>query len=161
MRWDTGRHHAGSGARAIVLALAFDLALGLGSSAGEASDVPGADAVFAGRGVAIVWGMVRGADNASTGVVIWIASRDPAIRAVSVDLLDLVGGKQIEILPPSLIGKAREARASRADFAAHPRAKLHFAGGTDVLASGASSLTISYTGIPDTTPEFPSEEALR
>ena len=104
--------------------------------------------------------MVRGESDAATSVVIWIASRDPAIHAVSVDLVDPVGGKRIEALPPSLIGKAREARVPRTRFAAYPRAEVHFAGGTEILASGAASFTVSYTGVPATTPEFPSEEAL-
>jgi hypothetical protein len=143
-----------------VLALALGLASGLGSRAGAASDIPGADAVFAGRGVAIVWGTVRGADDHATSVVIWIASQDPAIRAVAVDLVDANGANRLEILPPSLIGKAREARVSRARFAASARARFRFAEGTDGLVSGASALTVSYTSIPATTPEFPSEEAL-
>jgi hypothetical protein len=125
-------------------------------AAAAPGDVPGADAVFA---VAIVWGALRGGDGAGPSVVIWIASQDPAIRAVSVTLLDAAGSRT-EILPPSLIGKAREARAPRNRFNAYPRAELRFAATPDSLASGESALTVSYAGIPDTTPEFSSEDAL-
>jgi hypothetical protein len=30
----------------------------------------------------------------------------------------------------------------------------------EILASGAASFTVYFTGVPDTTPEFPSEAAL-
>jgi hypothetical protein len=178
MRREQGRQGTWSGWRAgpLVLALAlhlvlglalhfapnraFQLSPGLAASADATGDVPGSDAVFAGRGAAIVWGVLRGADAAASTVVIWIASRDPGIRAVSVSLLDAAGGQRLEILPPSLIGKTREARASRARFATHPRTEIRFAATTDALVSGASAFTISYTGIPETTPELPNEDAL-
>jgi len=32
--------------------------------------------------------VLRGADEAASSVVIWVASRDPAAQAVAVDLVD-------------------------------------------------------------------------
>jgi len=61
---------------------------------------------------------------------------------------------------PSLIGKGREIRILRTRFAEYPRAELRFAGGPEILASGAASFIVYFAGVPDTTPELPSEAAL-
>ena len=153
------------GARAFVLALALSLpgghlALPPAAAAETATEVHGADAVFAGRGVAIVWGVLRGIDEAATSVVIRVVSRDPAVQAVAVDLVDPFSGKRVEALVPSLVGSGRAVRIPRTRFAPYPRIELLFAGGVEILASGAASFTVYFTGVPDTTPEFPSETAL-
>ena len=135
--------------------LAPDLARGQAPT-----EIPGSDAVFAGRGVALAWGLLRGAEDAAATAVVWVTSRDSTVQAVSVDLVNPVTGKRLDVLAPSIIGKGREVRIPRASVTAYPRAEFRFAGGTEILASGAAAFTVFFTGIPERTPEFSGETAL-
>jgi hypothetical protein len=125
-----------------------------------APQIHGADAVFSGHDVVIVWGVLRGADEAGTTVVLRIAARDPAVTAVAVDLIDPFGGQRVEALAPSVIGGVRDLRIARPRFAEHPRTELRFGRAPEALAGSAASFVVYFTGVPDTTPEFPDERAL-
>jgi hypothetical protein len=120
----------------------------------------GADAVFAGHGVVIVWAVLRGADEAGTSVVLRIAARDAAVAAVAVDLIDPFGGQRVHALAPSAIGSGRDLRIARPRFAEHPRTELRFGRAPEALAGSAVNFVVYFTGVPDTTPEFAGEQAL-
>ena len=128
------------------------LCLALLAAPARAQEVHGASDTFAGNGVAIVWGVLRGATEETTIVTLRVAAAarryshlevagvDPFTRAVAVRF------------PRTAIGAFLDVRLPRAGFADHPRTELRF--------SGAESLLIYYLSIPDTVPEFPTAAAL-
>lgn len=142
---------------AAALALAALVTTG---GAQTAESLHGADAVFTGRGVVILWGVLRGPDEARSRVVIRVVTGNPALRAVAVEGVDPFTRARVARMPPSALRAVGELRILRAAFAEHPRTELHFASGVGDLAAGRPALTIYFTGVPDTAPEFPTEAAL-
>ncbi len=152
--------------RAAGLALAV-AALGALLPAGaraQPEEVPGADAIFAGRGVAIFWGVVRGPDEARTQVVLRIERVDPAApwRLVSVEAADPFT-REREWLRLALdleVGRAVTVEMSREGFLAKPSRRVLFYPDVAAVQAGRPGLVVTYVSIPDTVPEFPSREAL-
>lgn len=112
----------------------------------------GASDAFAGDGVAIVWGVLRGATEESTVVVLRLAADARRFSQVEVAGVDPFTRDTKIRFPASALGAELDVRLPRAGFADHPRTELRF--------SGAESLVVFYLGIPDTTPEFASAAAL-
>jgi len=114
--------------------------------------VHGASDAFAGDGVAIVWGVLRGASEDSTIVVLRLAADALRYGRVEVAGVDpFTRDTKIRVAARDLV-PGMDVRLPRAGFADHPRTELRF--------SGAESLVVFYLGIPDTTPEFASAAAL-
>lgn len=141
----------------VALAVA---ALAPAARAQTAAPVHGADAVFTGHGVVILWGVLRGPDEARSLVVIRVVARDPSIGALAVEGVDPFTGARITRAAPSPLGAAREIRIPRAAFADHPRTELHVAPVVQDLTARRAALTIYFTGVPDTTPELATEAGL-
>ena len=130
----------------------------------QPEELPGADAIFAGRGVAILWGVVRGADEARTQVVLRIERLDPASpwRLASVEALDPFTGERelvrlalnLEIDPVSIVEMPRES------FVAKPSRRVLFFRDAAALQDGRPGLVVAFVGIPDTVPEFASRTQL-
>lgn len=128
--------------------------------AGQPEELPGADAVFAGRGVAILWGVVRGPDEARTQVVLRIEriDRDAPWRFASVEALDpFTGERELVRLALTLEpGAARLVEMSREGFVAKPSRRVLFFPDARAVQDGRPGLVVSYVSIPDTVPEFAS-----
>lgn len=139
----------------LVLAL-----LGGATNAGAAELVHGADAAFAGRGVVILWAVLRGADESAATVIIRVVRTDPEPGALAVDGVDPFTRRREVLLPPTPLDATRDLRVPRARFADYPRTEIHLALRPDDLAAGRAALTIYFTGVPDTTPELGAETAL-
>ena len=134
----------------IVLAfLAFHALLAPGVQAG---DVHGASDAYAGEGAAVVWGVLRGATEESTIVVLRVAADPRRFSHLEVTGVDPFTRMVAVRFPRTAIGAFLDVRLPRAGFADHPRTELRF--------SGAESLLIYYLSIPDTVPEFPTAAAL-
>jgi hypothetical protein len=118
----------------------------------QAHDVHGASDAFAGEGVAIVWGVLRGATEDGTVVVLRLAADARRYSQVEVAGVDPFTRDTKIRFAASALGAGLDVRLSRAGFASHPRTELRF--------SGAESLLVYYLGIPDTAPEFASAAAL-
>lgn len=112
----------------------------------------GASDAFAGEGVAIVWGVLRGASEESTMVVLRVAADARRYNRVEVAGIDPFTRAAKIRFPVTSLGAGLDLPLPRAGFADHPRTELRFA--------GPESLTVYYLGIPDTTPEFPTAAAL-
>ena len=112
----------------------------------------GASDAFAGDGVAIVWGVLRGASEESTVVVLRLAADARRYSSVEVAGVDPFTRDTKIRLAASALGAGLDVRLPRAGFADLPRTELRF--------SGAQSLVVYYLGIPDTAPEFASAAAL-
>ncbi len=119
-----------------------------------------AGAVFAARGVVIVWALARGADEESTLVVLRVLSNDPRIRAFAVDGVNPFTKIRVGLVRPSPLQSKLTVRVPRTSVAEHPRTEIRFAPNAERLWSGRPTFTVSYTGIPDKIPEFTSEQSL-
>jgi hypothetical protein len=144
-----------------TLAAALGLALVLGAAADE---VPGADAVFVGRGVAILWGVVRGPDEARTRVVIRIERLEPAApwRLMSVEALDPFTRERewIRLAVDLAADPVAMAEMSRESFVAKPSRRILFYRGPAQLQANQPDFVVSYVSLPDTVPEFASTAEL-
>ena len=118
----------------------------------HAADVHGASDAFAGEGVAIAWGVLRGASDESTMVVLRVAADARRYNRVEVAGIDPFTRETKIRFAAGALGGGLDVRLPRAGFADHPRTELRF--------SGPESLTVYYLSIPDTTPEFPTAAAL-
>ena len=145
----------------VVLCLACWIS---GTPMAEAADGPremhGSADVFSAPGVALAWGVLRGATEAATEVVIRIEA-DPAMFAS----LAVVGGDPFTkgerpILPLTSTAARVDVRVPRAQFADFPRTELRLFVPARPAAGDAPALIVFYLGVPDTAPEFPSAAAL-
>jgi hypothetical protein len=155
-----------SGRRALLhllLLAGFCMAAGTAVRA-DAADAPrelhGMADAFAAPGIALAWGVVRGASEATTTVVVRIVT-DPTkygwIGVVGIDPFS----KQEQLLRPATSSTGvidiREPRVRFADF---PRTEVRLYESEATVQSGTPALTVFYLGVPDTTPEFTSEDKL-
>jgi hypothetical protein len=123
-----------------------------------AADVPlelhGHSDAFAANGVMIAWGVLRGATEEATTIVLRVAA-DPALYArIAADGVDpFTQRRQVVVAERPLAGPA-EVRMPRAHFADFPRTELRFYASGSSPAPAAPKLVVFYLGVPDTTPEF-------
>ena len=134
--------------------------LGAAPPATAAELVHGADSTFAARGVVVLWAVLRGADEASTAVVLRVVQTERAYGAIAVDGIDPFTGRRVRVAPPAALARTYDLRVPRARFAEHPRTEIHLARAPEDLAARRPALTIYFTGVPDTTPELATEAAL-
>ena len=123
-------------------------------------EVHGSADVFAAPGVALAWGVLRGATEADTRIVIRIATDRNAFAAVSVIGSDPFTKGERSILPVTPTATNVDVRVPRAHFADFPRTELRLFGSANPAPDEAPKLVVFYLGVPDTAPEFPSAAAL-
>lgn len=137
--------------RALLLGV---LLLGAAQAAGQAPERHGATDTFAGDGVFIAWAIMRGVDEARTQVRLRVLA-DPARYArFTVHGVDPFSKDQAQLVAP----RAAPATVGipRTRFADLPRTEVRF-----VSADGQPVLVVYYLSVPDTTPEFNSEQELQ
>ena len=127
---------------------------------GQVQEVHGENSSFRGNGVAMVWVVLRGTSEEDTQVILRIAPAGGNYVAVSLDGVDPFSGRRQELLAVQPMANPLDTRTPRATFADLPRREIHFYTAADRNAR-RSSLTIYFMGLPDTTPEFASDTALR
>lgn len=148
----------------LALAVAALSALLPGGARAQPDEVPGADAIFAGRGVAIFWGVIRGPDEARTRVVLRIERVDPAApwRLFSVEAVDPFTKERewVRLALDLEAGRAVTVEMSREGFLAKPSRRVLFYRDAAAVQAGRPGLVVTYVSVPDTVPEFPSRGAL-
>ena len=145
--------------RRAALIAAVVLSVSGSALAQPASLVHGADAIFTGAGVRVVWSVLRAGDEASTLVVITVSAREPSVRAVAAEGVDPFSAARVVRAAPVVIAGPVVLRVPRGAFADHPRTELRLAAGVDDLRAGRAARIVYFTGIPDATPEFTDERA--
>ena len=128
------------------------LCLALQANGAPAQEVHGASDAFVGNGVAVVWGVQRGATEDATIVMLRVAADARRFSHLEVAGIDPFTGAATIRFARTRLGPALDVRLLRAGFAEHPRTELRF--------SGTDSLVVYYLGIPDTVPEFTTTAAL-
>jgi hypothetical protein len=129
-------------------------------AADGAREVHGSADVFATPGVALAWGVLRGATEADTRIVIRIATDRNAFAAVSVIGSDPFTKAERPILPVTPAATHVDVGVPRAHCAYVPRTELRLFGSANPAPDAAPKLVVFYLGVPDTAPEFPSAAAL-
>ena len=127
---------------------------------GQVQEVHGENSSFRGNGVAMVWVVLRGTSEEDTQVILRIVPAGGDFATVSLDGVDPFTQQRREILARRLLGSGVDVRTSRATFADFPRREIHFYAPGGQQAKGPS-LTVYFMGLPDTSPEFNSETALK
>jgi hypothetical protein len=148
----------------IALGLVASTASGRAVAADPAQAVHGSADRFTAPGVALAWGILRGTSEATTTVVVRVVADRQAFGALEVVGIDPFTQKsERRLAPTALSGRSLDyldVRMPRAQFADFPRTELRFFASASPSASDVPKLVVYYLGIPDTTPEFPSDAAL-
>jgi hypothetical protein len=143
--------------RPFLCALALGAAIAQTAfAASDAREVHGVADAFARHGVALAWGVLRGSTEADTVVVVRIESSTPDYAFVSAEGVDPFTQQRSTLQPATRAAGGVELRFPRGRFAEFPRTEFRFAPDEKT----AATLTVYYLGVPDTTPEFASQEAL-
>jgi hypothetical protein len=148
--------------RALLLLAGLVLASGAAVHGAEAPrEVHGMSDAFAAPGVAMAWGVVRGGSETATVVVARIVT-DPAIYP----WLAVTGGDPFTHRTGPLLAATRSAgvidvRSPRAHFADLPRTEFRLYDSATAAQQDVPALVIFFLGVPDTTPEFATEDKLQ
>lgn len=129
-------------------------------AAGQGREVHGADSVFADPGVAIAWGVLKGAVEEQTQVVIRIVPLGGTYQYARVEAVDPFTRERRPVLDGRPLADRVDVRSPRGTFADFPRREVHLYRTADDWRTRKPALTVYYLGVPDTTPEFTTEEAL-
>ena len=144
-------------ARCVAARLALAAGLAWMTLDARAQAIHGVADAFARPGVALAWGVLRGKSDADAIVVVRVETTSPAYAFVAVDAIDpfTKQRKAVQAAIPTAGGV--DLRIPRASFADFPRTEFKFASDDK---GAAPALVVYYLGVPDTTPEFPTQEAL-
>jgi hypothetical protein len=129
-------------------------------AAEPAREVHGSADVFAAPGIALAWGILRGASDATTTVVVRIAADPAQYASVAIAGRDPFTQQAKPLLPATPTTRAIDLRVPRAHFAEFPRTELLLYDSAAPAQSATPKLVVFYLGVPDTTPELASEAAL-
>jgi len=149
--------HGGVGYRLVVVLVLLvmpTLALGQGQ------EIHGENSVFLGQGVAIVWGVLKGATEEQTQVILRIVSTDTSFADVRIEGVDPFTQNRQMIIDGQALHDRLDVRTPRGTFADFPRREIRLYRTDADWQADKPSVTIFYLGLPDTTPEFSSEAAL-
>ena len=127
---------------------------------GQGQEVHGENSVFAGHGVAIAWGVLKGATEEQTQVILRIVPMGAAFAAVRIEGVDSFTQNRQVIIDGQPLRDRLDVRTPRGTFADFPRREIQLYRTDADWQAHKSSVTIFYLGLPDTTPEFTSEAAL-
>jgi hypothetical protein len=147
----------------VLLLACFSVAAGIAPRANSAEaprEVHGMADAFAAAGVAIAWGVVRGGSETATVVTIRVVADTALYPWVAVAGSDPFTQRQHPLLRPMSSGGVIDVRSPRAHFADFPRTELRFYDSAAEAQSGMPKLVVFYLGVPDTTPEFATEDKL-
>ncbi len=142
----------------LALALAWlALAAGGAPAAEPAREVHGAADAYAEPGIALAWGVLRGADEATTRVTLRIVADPARFPRVAVVGRDPFTQAERVVLAPAGATGLPDLAIARAHFADYPRTEVRLIGPG---APDTPVVVVYYLGVPDTTPEFAAAAAL-
>jgi len=144
-----------------LIGIAVATAVAPPSRAAEpANETHGMADAFAAPGVALAWGILRGANEAATVVVLRIVADTVEYPAVAATGTDPFTRRGVAVLAATRNTGTIDVRVPRAHFADFPRTDVKFYASASPAAADAPKAVVYYLGVPDTTPEFAIEAAL-
>jgi hypothetical protein len=138
-------------ARLLLAVLCCWAAAGLAQAPREAH---GSHDAYSAPGVALAWGVLRGADEATTAIVIRIVVDPIAYPWLAVVAIDPFSKQEQAMQRPVQAAGPFDLRIPRAQFADYPRTELRLFDSAAHAQANAPQLVVYYLGVPDTTPEF-------
>jgi hypothetical protein len=143
-----------------IAAIAVMMLVTLMPCAHAAQEVHGTSDAFAGHGVAIAWGVLRGASEETTMIVMRIVGDAGRFARVGAEGVDPFTKERKPVAAPRVLNGVIDVRISRKQFADFPRTEFLFFFSPQSAPGAPPDLVVYYLGVPDTTPEFPAEAAL-
>ena len=125
-----------------------------------AREVHGMSDAFAAPGVALAWGILRGADEAATVVVMRIVADRAAYPWLAVTGIDPFTQAKHRVFPPKRSADVTHVRATRSHYAEFPRTEVRLYESESAALKDSPALVVFFLGVPDTTPEFATEDKL-
>ena len=153
-----------SGLPALLLLVGLALAsvAAVNSDAADAPrEVHGMADLFAAPGVALAWGVLRAASETATVVVVRIVTNPASYPWLAVAGFDPFTQRTQTLLPAMRIAGVTEVRLARAHFADFPRTEFRFYESAAAAQQDGQALVVFFLGVPDTTPEFVTEDKLQ
>jgi hypothetical protein len=126
----------------------------LASAAEAPREVHGSSDVYAAPGVVLAWGVLRGASEAGTTVVLRVVTDVQTYPWFAVAGIDPFTKAEQPLQRATASSGSLDVRIARAQFADYPRTELRLFASAAAAQGGVPALTIFYHGVPDTTPEF-------
>lgn len=109
---------------------------------------------YSAPGVRLAWAIARGANEASTFVVVRVATDRAKYPWLAVIGVDPFTKAEAVRLPPTGLDLSLDLRIPRGTFADHPNTEFRFFASEQDARGGAPALVVYYHGVPDTAPEF-------
>jgi hypothetical protein len=114
----------------------------------------GSHDAYATPGIALAWGVLRGADEATTAIVVRIVVDPNTYPWLAVTASDPFNKQEQAVQRPVQAAGPFDLRIPRAQFADYPRTELRLFDSAAHAQANAPQLVVYYLGVPDTTPEF-------
>src|SRR5262249_42746225 len=124
-------------------------------------EVHGSADAYGSDGLKLIWAVLRGPNEAATVVVLRIAADPQRYPMVAVVGRNPFSQQAKPLLDAKATADGVELRVARSHFADFPRTELRFYGSAAAAQADAPQLVVYFLGVPDTTPEFASEDRLR
>lgn len=140
--------------RLAFLAFAFAALAFTTPAAAAPLAVHGSGDGFATPGASLAWAVARGADEASTLVVVRVAVDRAKYPWLSVVGVDPFTKAELLRVPAIAVDRAYDVRMPRGTIADHPNTEFRFFASEADARANAPALVVYYHGVPDTAPEF-------
>lgn len=111
--------------------------------------------------VALAWGILRGATEATTTVVVRIVTDPAKYGWMGVVGIDPFSKQEQPLRPVAANSGTTDVRSPRSRFADFPRTEFRLYASEAAAGSGVPAVVVFYLGAPDTTPEFATEDKLQ
>jgi hypothetical protein len=128
---------------------------------GITAEYHGADSVFKGKDVAVLWAILKGSDDAHSTVVIRIESLSagkPVYQTFSVSAVHPFSSIEKWLIRNETFGEKNLVRSSRASFRDMPGRRILLFKTAE--KNQKPDMVIYYMSVPDTAPEFLDSEQL-
>jgi hypothetical protein len=140
---------------------AFALVVGAHAAHGDTpNEVHGSADAYAGDGIALVWAVLRGPDEAATVALLRIAADPERYPLVAVVGRNPFSQQAKQLLDARATADGVDLRIARSHFSDFPRTELRFYPSPAAAQADAPKLVLYFLGVPDTTPEFAAEVRL-
>jgi hypothetical protein len=109
---------------------------------------------FTTPGVKLAWAIARGANEASTFVVVRVATERAKYPWLAVVGVDPFTKAEVTRVPATMVDGRYDVRIPRSTIGDHPNSEFRFFASEVDARAGTPALVVYYHGIPDTAPEF-------
>jgi len=122
--------------------------------------VHGADSLFVAPTVRIAWAVLKGASEDATTVVVRVVNSTGAYASVRLDGIDPFSRSHKVLAPVRPLTGQVDLAVPRTEFAEFPSCEIYLYRDGAASRDQAPYLTVYYLGVPDTTPEFSTGQAM-